>query len=406
MKLLRRISTRQLLALCATVIALVVGATVIAIAATGGGPKPAPKRLPVAIHDALAAPAVQGVTARIQFTNNLIANSSVQGTDPILTGASGRLWASPSGRLRLELQSDAAKGGVGDAQVLVDHRRVTVYDSSSNTAYEGKLPRDRADRGKRERTVPSVARIQRALGRLANHAVISRAIPSDVAGRPTYTVRVAPRHDGGLLGGAELAWDAVHGTPLRAAVYAAGSSSPVLELKVTDISFGPVSSSIFDVRPPKGAKVTNLSPPKRFADQSASCPPNAPCPYSPVRGAAAVRKQASFPVTAPRRLAGLPRGEVRLISSGRRSGALVTYGRGLGGIAVIEVPASSKHPSTLSTGGEGPGLKLPKVSINGASGEELDTALGTVLRFQRAGVSYTVAGSVPPAAAEAAARGL
>src|ERR671937_644523 len=122
MKLLRRISTRQLLALCATVIALVVGATVIAIAATGGGPKPAPKRLPVAIHHALAAPAVQGVTARIQFTNNLIANS----------------------------------------------------------AYEGKLPRDRADRGKREPAVPSVARIQRALGRLAKHAVISSAITSDV----------------------------------------------------------------------------------------------------------------------------------------------------------------------------------------------------------------------------------
>ena len=51
-------------------------------------------------------------------------------------------------------------------------------------------------------------------------------------------------------------------------------------------------------------------------------------------------------------------------------------------------------------------MSLPKISINGTSGQELDTALGTVVRFDRAGVAYVVAGSVPPTAAEAAARGL
>jgi outer membrane lipoprotein-sorting protein len=396
MKLLRRISTRQLLVLCATVVALVVGAAVIAIAATGGGPKPPPKPLPMAIHDALAAKPVQGVSARIEFTNDLIDGSSIQGSDPILTGASGRLWASADGRLRLELQSDASNGGVGDAQVLVDHRRWSVYDSSSNTVYRGVLPRGHSSH-KREAAVPTVARISNALARVAKHADVSRAIPSDVAGRPTYTVRVAPRHDGGLLGGAELAWDAVHGTPLRAAVYASGSSSPVLELKATGVSFGPVPSSVFDVSPPAGAKVTNLSPPRRPA---AGHRPTA------VRGLAAVRRQAPFAVTAPRKLAGLPRDEVRLISSGDHAGALVTYGRGLGGIAVIETQARGKANALGGGSGEGPGLKLPQVSINGASGEELDTALGTVLRFERGGVAYTVVGSVPPAAAEAAARGL
>ena len=48
-------------------------------------------------------------------------------------------------------------------------------------------------------------------------------------------------------------------------------------------------------------------------------------------------------------------------------------------------------------------MSLPKISINGVSGQELDTALGTVVRFDRAGVGYVVAGSVPPTAAEAAA---
>ena len=51
-------------------------------------------------------------------------------------------------------------------------------------------------------------------------------------------------------------------------------------------------------------------------------------------------------------------------------------------------------------------LTLPTVSINGADGTEIATALGTGLRFQRAGVEYFVVGSVTPAVAEAAARGL
>ena len=44
--------------------------------------------------------------------------------------------------------------------------------------------------------------------------------------------------------------------------------------------------------------------------------------------------------------------------------------------------------------------------IGDVKGEELDTALGSALRFSREGVDYIVVGSVPPAAVEAAARGL
>ncbi|MDQ3587834.1 MAG: hypothetical protein M3375_05750, partial [Actinomycetota bacterium] len=97
---------------------------------------------------------------------------------------------------------------------------------------------------------------------------------------------------------------------------------------------------------------------------------------------------------------------VRLIDHDGRPGAVVTYGRGLGGIAVIQ--QASERPERPKRGDRDrmSDLDLPKVSINGATGEELDTALGTIVRFSRGGVDYTVLGSVPPAAAEAAARGL
>jgi hypothetical protein len=75
---------------------------------------------------------------------------------------------------------------------------------------------------------------------------------------------------------------------------------------------------------------------------------------------------------------------------------------------VIEQSADSAKtsPASQSSGDQHRGLNLPTVSINGVTGQELDTALGTMVRFTRAGVAYTVLGSVPPAAADAAARAL
>jgi outer membrane lipoprotein-sorting protein len=399
---LRRISTRQLLALCATVVALGVGSAALALAATGGGPTPPPKDLPVAIHDALTAPKVDGVTARIQFTNHLVNNSDVQGGSPIVNGASGRLWASSDGHVRLELQADASsQGATSDAQILSDGHEVTVYDSGTNTVYKADLPPEHRDSGStQEDQPPSLAEIEKDLSRLTEHATVSGAQPSDVAGQPAYTVRVEPKRNGGLVGGAELAWDAVHGTPLRAAVYAKGDSSPVIELKATDISYGTVSSSVFDVHPPADAKVTELTP--HGGNEAPGG--QAGADQAPVTGLQQVQQAVSFEIAAPDSLAGLSRSEVRLIQSGDHPGALVTYGSGLGGIAVIEHPADSGNNS--GTSGDQGQISLPKVSINGIQGEELDTPLGTLISFQRDGVDYTVIGSVVPATALAAAQGL
>ena len=121
------------------------------------------------------------------------------------------------------------------------------------------------------------------------------------------------------------------------------------------------------------------------------------------KGAAAVGDAVDFPLAAPPSLAGLPQSEVQAIEVDGHMAALVTYGKGLGGIAVIE--SKSEPAAKESSSGEGE-LGLPKVAIGDVKGEELDTALGSALRFSREGVDYIVVGSVPPAAVEAAARGL
>jgi hypothetical protein len=103
------------------------------------------------------------------------------------------------------------------------------------------------------------------------------------------------------------------------------------------------------------------------------------------------------------------RGQIHLIRGERSNGALVTYGRGLGGIAVVEYPASPRSHGRAPMGhvsGPAGELSLPRVSLGAVSADELQTSLGTVIHFQRHGVQYVVAGSVPRGVAEEAARGL
>jgi outer membrane lipoprotein-sorting protein len=314
--------------------------------------------------------------------------------------------------LRLELPSNS---GNPDAQIIVNNGAFSDYDPASNTVYKGKAPvgatgmQDSAkDKGK-QHALPTVAEISSDLNKAAQHLNISEAHPTDVGDQPAYTVRVSPKHDGGLLGAAELAWDAVKGVPLRIAVYARNDSSPVLELKVTQITYGAVPASDFSVPTPSGAKVVTVNTPTgRSGASDHAAGKKHGKRHAEVKGVAAVAKQLKFTLLAPGSLVGLPRQSVTLLDWGGSPAALVTYGQNLGGIAVIERKAdTTKTAPPTTTGGEHHrGLNLPTVSINGVTGQELDTALGTMVRFTRGGVSYIVVGSVPAAAADAAARAL
>jgi outer membrane lipoprotein-sorting protein len=397
-RFLRTASARRLVGL--SVIVVAIGASVVAIAsaAGGSGPVPAPATRAEAIHNAISGPTAAGLSADVKFTNHLIDSSSIQGGDPLLLGGTGRVWVGQGGRFRLELQGDN-----GDPQITSDGTTVTIYDPTANTAYRATLPKDKAsdnpDAGKD--TPPTLGDIQTELDKIMNKVNLSEAVPTDVGGRPAYSVRVTPKHDAGLLGAAELAWDSAHGVPLRLAIYAAGDPSPVIELSLSNISYGAVADNVFEVSPPAGTKIVDFNPPGAgdnagTGDKSGD--------KKPVTGVDAVAKAVPFTLKAPDTLAGLPRHEVRLLDWHGDPAALVLYGRNLGGIAVIEQKAGPADTNSHAPKHEGGGLSLPTVSINGVTGQELGTALGTMIRFERGGVAYTIVGSVPTAAAEAAAR--
>ncbi len=380
MNILRRLPLSRLLLLCGVVVAVGIGATALALA-VGTGPTPPPKPLADAIHEALAAPKVSGVSARIQFTNHLLEGANLASgsgesgqlsSSPLISGASGRLWIGAEGHARLELQSEK-----GDTQILWDGKTASLYDASTNTLYRyvpsagqtdaaTQTGSDRSSTsdpssttGTNPRGTPTVSEIEEGLTHADKNANISPATPTDVAGQAAYTVRVSPRENGGLVAGAELSWDAVHGVPLRAALYSTTSSSPTIELAVTEVSYGPVSASTLDFTPPADAKVQEVTLPAK---------PSSGAPGS---------------------------------GSGEKP-KLSTHGEGLGGIALLESPVKADSKQSTESELE----SLPKVSINGTSASELPTPLGTLLTFERAGVRYVLAGSVTPASIEAFARGL
>jgi outer membrane lipoprotein-sorting protein len=404
MNILRRTSTRNLLLAATALLVLAIGGGALAVAASGGGATPPAAPLDQALHDAIAAPNVAGITARVRFTNNLIDSSALSqvggASSALISGATGRLWLTGDGTLRLELQSDA-----GDTQVLLDQNQLTVYDASSNTLYKATLPQQAQAAGSQPAAtpdkVPSLAKIDRLLRHLGRRADISGATPSSVAGEPAYTVSISPKHDGGLLGQAQLAWDAANGVPLRAAIYARGSSSPVLELVATDVSFGPVAASDVTITPPANAKVVDLTPPAGAQPQSGSGSEN---------GGSGAGTGLQLQVAPPQSLVGLPLTTSRAIDWKGTPAHLLVYGKGLGALAVlVQQPAADASPAaqgSQSGAQSDPLSALPSVSIGGATGHELPTALGTILVVEKGGLRYVFAGSVPASAAEAAARQL
>lgn len=368
MNVLRRLPLSRLLLLCATVLAVGVGATAIALA-IDSGPTPPPKPLAQALHDALVANKPDSLSARIQLTNHLLEGADLAGgggeasqlsSSPLISGASGRLWIASDGRARLELQSEK-----GDTQILWDGKTAELYDASTNTLYRyapkdegsGETGSGSSSAGKHE--PPSTAEIEEHINKASKHADLSGATPTDVAGQAAYTLRVSPRENGGLIAGAEVSWDAAHGNPLRAAIYSTNGSSPVVELAATEISYGQPDASALEFTPPANAKTQDVRPPQ------------------------APRESPSSP-------------------DGADKAHVTVHGKGLESIVLAETPvkAGSKEAGLGALEG------LQKVDVGGAQASELQTQLGTLLTFERAGVRYLMAGSVTPSAIEAFARSL
>ena len=267
----RRLPLYRLLLLCGLVVVAGISATALALA-VGSGPKPAAKPLAQAVHDALSAPAVEGVSADVKLTNHLLEGASLasgagQGGE---AGLRARCWPAPRdgcGSPRTAACASSCRPKRATRRSSTTATRSPLYDAATNTLYRyTPAPSDKpsgAGAGGSGDThgAPTVAKIEEAIAHLQEHAdrLRQRRLTTSPGARPTPCA-CRRRKAGSLLGGAELSFDAGNGVPLRAAVYSSTSSSPVIELAATAISYGPVSDSVFAFTPPANAKVEDVAP--------------------------------------------------------------------------------------------------------------------------------------------------
>jgi hypothetical protein len=384
MGIIKRSSASRLVGWFALLAVLLGAISVTAYAVTrAGAPKPPKRSLASAVHAALSDRPVAGVSADFTIDQNLLGAKSATISASPLQGATGSIWVG-GGQVRLQIRSQA-----GTTELAYDGHLLTLYDRKHHVAYE--LPVPHTATTHRAPTVPTIAAINRALAKVGREAILSGAIPTNIAGRKAYDVRVSPRRNGGLFGAFELAWDAAHRVPLRFAVYPRGSSTPAIAVTVTHIRYGPVASTRLGLAPATGTRIVHVHLPSRSELHSDAKH------AAPATGAAAVARAVGFRLAAPATLAGLPRGEVRSANLGKSPAALVTYGHGLGTVFVLEQRAASGHSPLQS---------LPSASVNGIRGRELATTLGSLVQFTRDGVTYTVLGSQPAATIMTAAQSL
>jgi hypothetical protein len=344
-----------------------VSVTAMALTASHGKLPPA-KPLAVALHDAATAPPAAGVTAHVAVHQHLIPGSSALLSSGPLAGATGTVWAAGN-KVRVSVHSQ-----LGTTQLAYDGSSITFYNPKNHAAYRLALSSHNRDMSSSRHAPPSVADIGKLLTGIGKDAMLSGAIPGNVAGRPAYTVEVRSRHASGLVGSLALAWDAARGVPLRFAITPRGSSTPALELVVTDIRFGKLPAGATSLTLPAGTHTETLHLPSKQRVQGALKHVHS------VSGAGAVAKAVQFHLTAPATLAGRPRTEVRSLGDG----ALIVYGKGLDSLLVYEQRGGGDGGSMLPV--------MSPVSVNGAAGHELETTLGSVLMFSKGRVTYTVAG--------------
>lgn len=411
-RFLRTGSLKALAAAALASVGLLAAGAMIASGAASNDSKPAPKPLANAVADSFTTNAAfTGISARITFTNRLFDSSGITGgADPMTGGGSGRFWADPQGRFRIELQSD---GGGGDVQIVSDGKQAWLSHGASGKSWKASLPNydetSNPSEGKADRWPPSVAAVAKAIESLSGDAEISTAQPDNVGGRPAYTVTITPKDTSGLFGGGRVSWDAGNGAPLAVALLAKGQTEPVVDLRATAVDFGPVDASVFDMTPPADAQPIDIASAKSSLAGRENAKGGAAekrAHRQPVTGVDAVKARISFRLAAPDSLAGRNRGKVALIGTGKDAGAVVTYGEGLSAIAVVEMPEAAKARSVDSAPADEGAFALPTSKVGGVEGMKISTPLGSVASFNRNGVRYTIIGSVTDQTITAAANGI
>lgn len=357
------------------------------------------------------------VTVEQDLIPTQLLNSMAGGTEggPGLASApqTARVWYGGEDRARAELL-----GENGDKVFVKNDNEVSVYDGATNTVRTGTV--DGAPRPEDTGEAVSPAEVDKMLAELGETSDLDQAEPTTLEGRGAYVLTLTPKQPNStLVGRAQAFVDSETYLPLRFLLFADGTEEPVLSYEVSGLDVGPVPAERFELQTPPGAEVLPLKPDQERPESSV---PNEKREGDlaggarEVAGVAEARASVDFGV---RRLGEVPADRVlegTYLTPG--GGVILTYGSGWGTIVLSQepgggaatlpaIPGAATPPEGGEMGGAGDALQLPTVDLGGGvEARELSTPVGTALVWSDNGVSYALAGSVPAAELERAARGL
>ena len=183
---------------------------------------------------------------------------------------SARIWVDGPERQRVALL-----GQLAESDLVHNGRDVWTYTSATRTATHDVLPahsaanrgpsrdaRGPASSGDARELTPSgdardltpQAAADRALAAVEPTTVVTVDNTAYVAGRPVYTLRLAPRDTRSTVRAVLVAVDSQTSVPPRVQVFGA-AAEPAFETGFTDVSFTRPPASVFAFSPPRGATV-------------------------------------------------------------------------------------------------------------------------------------------------------
>jgi outer membrane lipoprotein-sorting protein len=310
-----------------------------------------------------------------------------------------RVWYGGQDRLRAELQ-----GENGDRIFVYNGEKAWAYNGATNTLETGERPPVARASGQPDaENPPNPEEVDRMLAELAPTSKLTQGTPVRYAGREAYVMTLSPRDEGStLVDHGRALIDSETFLPLELSLYAQGRPDPVFSSRVSDLDVGPIPAERFTFQVPPGAKVAPFDEgkderPEPGMRTSAQQP-------SEVETVAEAQRRVDFQIG---ELANPPdgRGLTGVYLKGA-DGVVLTYGSGWGTIVLTQGSRNDGAPATQRAVTADNDLALPKVDLGGVEATELSTPIGTGLRWDAGGVSYVLAGSVPAADLERAAREL
>jgi outer membrane lipoprotein-sorting protein len=233
----------------------VAGVVGLGLLAAPAGAGAAPELPPVTPEDLVAsvlAADPDAFAGTVELDNSL-GLPALPGAPQAADGTStARIWSNGEDGGRVQLPTSD-----GEKTFVTDGTTFWAYDSEDRTVTQG-TREDRPDGAGSpdggDVADPTAAATE-AIRTLQTSSVVTVDGTTEVAGRPAYTLVLAPKPgERTVLREVRAAVDAQTRTPLELTVLGAGTD-PVLRIGFDDVTFGPQDPALFTFTPPPGATV-------------------------------------------------------------------------------------------------------------------------------------------------------